>query len=108
MSRRDTSSGKAAATVPIYQYSNANALAIVKQVKQEMDRLATNFPPDLEYRIAFDTTRYVEENINEVEHTLRRGVRTGADRGLCLPPGPAHDADPHGRHPGRRSWPLSA
>ena len=63
-------SGKAAATIPIYQYSNANALAIVEQVKHEMDRLARNFPPDVEYRIAFDTTRYVEENINEVEHTL--------------------------------------
>ena len=63
-------SGKSAATLPIYQYSNANALAIVKQVKEEMDRLARNFPPDVEYRIAFDTTRYVEENITEVEHTL--------------------------------------
>ena len=51
------SGGKAAATVPIYQYSNANALAIVKQVRHEMDRLAKNFPPDVEYRVAFDTTR---------------------------------------------------
>ncbi len=36
-------SGKPAATVPIYQYSNANALAIVQQVRQELDRLA-RFP----------------------------------------------------------------
>ena len=63
-------SGKAAATIPIYQYSSANALSIVEQVKHEMDRLARDFPPDVEYRIAFDTTRYVAENINEVEHTL--------------------------------------
>jgi HAE1 family hydrophobic/amphiphilic exporter-1 len=63
-------SGNAAATVPIYQYSNANALSIVEQVKREMDHLARNFPPDLKYKIAFDTTRYVEENITEVEHTL--------------------------------------
>ena len=63
-------SGKAAATIPIYQYSNANALAIVKQVRQEMDNLASKFPQDVEYRLAFDTTRYVEENISEVEHTL--------------------------------------
>jgi len=63
-------SGKAAATIPIYQYSSANALSIVAQVRHEMDRLARNFPPDVEYRIAFDTTRYVGENINEVEHTL--------------------------------------
>ncbi|MGD0040792.1 MAG: efflux RND transporter permease subunit, partial [Isosphaeraceae bacterium] len=63
-------SGKAAATIPIYQYSSANALSIVEQVRHEMDRLARDFPPDVEYRIAFDTTRYVAENINEVEHTL--------------------------------------
>src|SRR5208283_1278347 len=63
-------SGMAAATIPIYQYSSANALSIVEQVKHEMDRLARDFPPDVEYRIAFDTTRYVAENINEVEHTL--------------------------------------
>lgn len=62
-------SGKAAATIPIYQYSNANALAIVEQVRHEMDNLASKFPQDVEYRLAFDTTRYVEENITEVEHT---------------------------------------
>jgi HAE1 family hydrophobic/amphiphilic exporter-1 len=63
-------SGKPAATIPIYQQSDANALQIVKSVRNEMDRLAQSFPPDLEYRIAFDTTKYVEENISEVEHTL--------------------------------------
>jgi HAE1 family hydrophobic/amphiphilic exporter-1 len=63
-------SGKSATTIPIYQYSNANALDIVKQIKLEMDHLAKSFPPDVEYRIAFDTTRYVDENITEVEHTL--------------------------------------
>jgi multidrug efflux pump subunit AcrB len=63
-------SGKSAATVPIYQYSNANALSIVQQVRQEMDRLSRDFPPDVEYRIALDTTWYVKENIDEVEHTL--------------------------------------
>ncbi len=35
-----------------------------------MEQLAETFPPGLEYRIAFNTTAYVEENISEVEHTL--------------------------------------
>ena len=35
-----------------------------------MDRLARNFPDGLEYRIAYDTTLYVRENITEVEDTL--------------------------------------
>ena len=35
-----------------------------------MDRLAKSFPPGLEYRINYDTTKYVNENIDEVEQTL--------------------------------------
>ncbi len=63
-------SGQAAATIPVYQYSNANALDIVHQVKAEMDRLKKSFPADMDYRVVYDTTKYVEENIDEVEHTL--------------------------------------
>ena len=35
-----------------------------------MDRAARNFPEGLEYRIAYDTTLYVRENITEVKDTL--------------------------------------
>jgi hydrophobe/amphiphile efflux-1 (HAE1) family protein len=63
-------SGKPAGTLPIYQYADANALDIVRQVRENMDRLARSFPPGLEYRIAYDTTKYVSENIREVEETL--------------------------------------
>jgi len=62
--------GKPAGAIPVYQYADANALSIVETVRHEMDRLSKNFPPGLKYRIAYDTTKYVEENIAEVEHTL--------------------------------------
>ncbi|WZO96424.1 multidrug efflux RND transporter permease subunit [Isosphaeraceae bacterium EP7] len=62
--------GKPAGAMPIYQYADANALSIVEQVKTQMDRLSKSFPEGLEYRIAYDTTKYVEENIDEVVHTL--------------------------------------
>ena len=62
--------GKPAGTLPIYQYADANGLDIVRQVREGMDRLAKSFPPGLEYRINYDTTKYVRENIEEVEHTL--------------------------------------
>src|SRR3954463_8068153 len=62
--------GKPAGTVPIYQLADANALDIVKQVRAEMDRVAQNFPEGLQYRIAYDTTLYVRENITEVKDTL--------------------------------------
>ena len=62
--------GKPAGTIPIYQLADANALEIVKQVRQVMDRAARNFPEGLEYKIAYDTTLYVRENITEVRDTL--------------------------------------
>ena len=65
-----TLNGKPAGAIPIYQLADANALDIVAQVRVEMDQLAKSFPPGLEYRIVYDTTRYVRENIDEVEHTL--------------------------------------
>jgi HAE1 family hydrophobic/amphiphilic exporter-1 len=62
--------GKPAGGMAIFQHADANALAIVKQVRSEMARLGKNFPPGLGWTIAYDTTHYVEENIAEVEHTL--------------------------------------
>ena len=62
--------GKPAGTIPIYQLADANALDIVKAVREEMDRASHNFPEGLEYRMAYDTTLYVRENITEVRDTL--------------------------------------
>ncbi|AGA31215.1 efflux RND transporter permease subunit [Singulisphaera acidiphila] len=62
--------GKAAGSIVVYQYADANALSIVGKIRSEMDRLSKSFPPGMEYRIAYDTTKYVEENIEEVKHTL--------------------------------------
>ena len=62
--------GKPAGAMPIYQYADANALNIVGQVRDEMNRLRKSFPEGLDYQIAYDTTKYVSENIEEVEHTL--------------------------------------
>jgi hydrophobe/amphiphile efflux-1 (HAE1) family protein len=62
--------GQPAAAIPIYQLTDANAVQILEHVRAEMDRLARAFPSDVEYRIAYDTTKYVEENITEVQHTL--------------------------------------
>jgi hydrophobe/amphiphile efflux-1 (HAE1) family protein len=62
--------GKPAGGILIFQYADANALAIVDQIKVEMDRLTKSFPEGLEYTIVYNTTDYVHENISEVEHTL--------------------------------------
>ncbi len=63
-------SGKPSGSLLVYQYSDANALNIVKQVRESMDRLKKSFPPGLDYAIVYDTTKYVHENIVEVQETL--------------------------------------
>src|SRR5262249_3493931 len=62
--------GKPAGGILIYQYADANALDIVDRVREEMDRLKPNFPEGLDYTIVYNTTEYVHENIDEVQHTL--------------------------------------
>jgi len=62
--------GQPAGAIPVYQYSDANALDIVAQVVREMDRLKKSFPEGLDYEIAYNTTEYVRENIDEVQQTL--------------------------------------
>ena len=64
-------SGKPAGTLPIYQYSDANALNIVKEIRASMDRLKKNFPDGLDYTIAYRYNQcHVHENIIEVQETL--------------------------------------
>ena len=67
---------------------------------------AKNFPPGLEYRIAYDTTKYVSENIVEVEETLVRGVPAGPAGRLRVPPGGAGDDHPDAGDPGRAGGDL--
>ena len=62
--------GKPAGTIPIYQLAGANALDIVSEVRSTMERLKKDFPPGLDYRIGYDTTLYVRENMAEVRQTL--------------------------------------
>ena len=47
-----------------------NALATVKKVRQEMDRMAKKFPPGVRYDIPYNPTTFIEVSIKEVIHTL--------------------------------------
>jgi multidrug efflux pump len=65
-----------APTVPIgvYLQPGANALEVAKNVKATMDRLQTRFPEGLEYKIPFNTTRFVEVSIEEVLKTFLEAI----------------------------------
>ncbi len=58
----------------IFQLPGANALDTAARVKTRMKELGAQFPKGLEYSIAYDTTPYISESIQEVFHTLRDAV----------------------------------
>jgi len=65
---------KDAVGLGVYQLPGSNALDVARGVREEMARLAPNFPPGLQYQMAFDSTRFVEESMSEVINTLITSV----------------------------------
>ena len=58
----------------IIQLPGSNALDVRERVGKEIERLAKQFPPGLEYEMAFDTTRAVKASIREVLVTLGEAI----------------------------------
>ncbi len=63
-------SGSPAIAIGIYQLPGSNALGVAQGVREIMDDIARDFPPDLEYRILYDATEYIEASISEVVSSL--------------------------------------
>lgn len=58
----------------INQQFGSNALDTAAAVKEEMKRLAENFPPGLHYEVAFDTTTFIEAGTEEVIVSLFQAI----------------------------------
>jgi multidrug efflux pump len=58
----------------IYQLPGTNALDVADRVQAKMRELKTRFPDGVEYQIAYDTTPFISESINDVVHTLFEAV----------------------------------
>jgi hydrophobic/amphiphilic exporter-1 (mainly G- bacteria), HAE1 family len=67
-------SGHQAIGVGVQQLSNANALAVDKAAKAELEELSKSFPPGIKYVIAFDTTTVVGDSVREVVSTLEEAI----------------------------------
>src|ERR1700744_43184 len=67
-------SGHDAMGVGVQQLANANALEVDKNARVVLEGLKKNFPPGLEYVIAFDGTTSVGNSIKEVMSTLGEAV----------------------------------
>ncbi|MDD9901681.1 MAG: efflux RND transporter permease subunit, partial [Alphaproteobacteria bacterium] len=62
--------GKPATLVGVFLQPGANALKVGEEVKTVLKELSAAFPKGLEYKIPYDTTRFVEVSIREVLKTL--------------------------------------
>jgi hydrophobic/amphiphilic exporter-1 (mainly G- bacteria), HAE1 family len=61
---------KPAAIMAVYQLPGSNAVQTAKDVRARMDELSSKFPPDMQYRVALDTTAAVNAGIHEILITL--------------------------------------
>ncbi|MBW8733589.1 MAG: efflux RND transporter permease subunit, partial [Asticcacaulis sp.] len=63
-----------AVAIPIFETAGANALQLSSNVKSTMADLKKSMPEGVDYRIAYDTTEYVQESIDSVIHTLIEAI----------------------------------
>ncbi|WP_052055556.1 efflux RND transporter permease subunit [Myxosarcina sp. GI1] len=66
--------GQEAIGLGITQLPGSNALDVAKAVKAELARLSEDFPPGIQYQVAFDATEFVDESLSEVVFTLIQAV----------------------------------
>ena len=65
---------KVATAVGIFQRPGSNALATAATVLGTMEELAKSFPQGLSYRVAYNTTEFVQQSVDEVIKTLFEAV----------------------------------
>ena len=63
-----------AVAVPVYQRPGSNALETSKAIIAEMEDIATDFPPGLNYEIGYNPTEFIEQSVTAVKHTIYEAV----------------------------------
>ncbi|HLN31322.1 MAG TPA: efflux RND transporter permease subunit [Gemmataceae bacterium] len=66
--------GHPCTSLAIFQLPYANAIATANRVRDKMEELKKSFPEDVDYAVAYDTTPFVQESINEVFRTLGEAI----------------------------------
>ncbi len=62
------------AFIVIYQLSDANATEVARAVYTEMEKLGARMPDGVSFNIIYDTTRFINRSIEEVQVTLYQAV----------------------------------
>lgn len=62
--------GHPAASIVLKQAPGSNAADVIDEIKTTLEELSADFPPGMEYEIAYDVSRFVDASIEQVLHTL--------------------------------------
>ena len=73
-SLRSLLDGKPAVAIPVFQAPGSNAIAISDAVVATMNDLQSAMPQGVEYRIVYDTTKFVRSSIEKVVDTLLEAI----------------------------------
>jgi hydrophobe/amphiphile efflux-1 (HAE1) family protein len=65
---------KKAVAMPIFQRPGTNALETAQIIRNSMEKLSANFPPDLAYDIAYNPTEFISQSIDAVEITIYEAI----------------------------------
>lgn len=66
--------GKQSVFIGIKNTPTSNPLTVVKGVLDLLEKFKVNFPPNFSYTVAYDSTEFITESINEVIKTLGEAV----------------------------------
>jgi multidrug efflux pump len=67
-------SGERAIFIGVDATPQGNPLNIVKGVRALFPELERNLPPSMKMKVAYDSTKFIQSSIDEVEHTLGEAV----------------------------------
>jgi len=66
--------GKTSANMAMYLLPEANALETGEKVKEALQKMSASFPAGMQYKVSYDTTRYVSVAVSQVVHSLIEAV----------------------------------
>lgn len=62
--------GKPAASIILKQSPGSNAAEVIEEIKATLEELKEDFPPGMDYELAYDVSKFLDASIEKVVHTL--------------------------------------
>ncbi len=66
--------GQHAVFIGVQATPHGNPLTLVKGVRALLPELERNLPPSMKMKVAYDSTKFIQSSIDEVENTLIEAV----------------------------------